>query len=270
MKADRSLALASWLGAHAVGVFWILLCALLLLVASAAWVWHVHVRPRVRADASRPVGLLLPLAAGFAVVVAGAAGFAEIAEGLGAGGTLSLADAALTASIHAHVSARTLQAFALLTHFGDARVLASLGVAVALWLLWRGERALALGWVLALAGNALLNPMLKRIFERVRPLHEYGGVSESGWSFPSGHTSGATVTYGMLAYVMLRTLPSRWQLPAVLGATGLAFTVGCSRVFLQVHFASDVVAGFASGTAWLTVCVVSVALSGRWRVARAP
>ena len=45
------------------------------------------------------------------------------------------------------------------------------------------------------------------------------------------------------------------RMAAVLLATALAFTIGCSRVFLQVHFASDVLAGFASGTAWLAVCI---------------
>jgi membrane-associated phospholipid phosphatase len=62
----------------------------------------------------------------------------------------------------------------------------------------------------------------------------------------------------MLALVAIRTLPPRWHLPAVLGATALAYTVGSSRVFLQVHFVSDVAAGFASGGAWLMVCVISI------------
>jgi membrane-associated phospholipid phosphatase len=55
----------------------------------------------------------------------------------------------------------------------------------------------------------------------------------------------------------------------VMLASALAFTIGSSRVFLQVHFASDVLAGFAWGAAWLAVCVLSVELSRRWRL-RAP
>ena len=181
---------------------------------------------------------------------------------------MSLADEALSVSIREHVGVGTLQVFAMLTHLGDPLVLTLLGVTVALGLWWRGQRTLALGWVLALGGNALLNPMLKRVFERVRPVHDHGLVAELSWSFPSGHTSGATVAYGMLAYVVLRTLPTAWHLPAVLGATALAFTVGGSRVFLQVHFASDVLAGFASGTAWLMVCILSVGARQRWRLMR--
>ena len=62
---------------------------------------------------------------------------------------------------------------------------------------------------------------------------------------------------------LLRSLPARWQLPAVLLAAAAAFSIGCSRVFLRVHHASDVVAGFASGGAWLTVCIASVEAT-RW------
>jgi len=268
MKPEQWLALASWVGAHAVAAFVVLLCALLLLVAFLAWVWDRRVLCRRQAAFSQPAVLLLNVAAGFAIVLGAAAGFAEIAEQLGPDGAMALADEALSASMRAHVSVGTLQVFALLTHLGDPPVLTLLGVAVALGLWWRGQRSLALGWVLALGGNALLNLMLKRVFERVRPLHDNGLVAELGWSFPSGHTSGATVAYGMLAYVMLRTLPTAWHLPALLGATALAFTVGSSRVFVQVHFASDVVAGFASGTAWLMVCILSVGSSQRWRLMR--
>ncbi len=268
MPADAWPALASWSGAHALALFWALLGTLLLLVGLAAWFWQGPVQRRAQASFSQPTLLLLNVVAGFAIVVAGAAGFAEIAEHLGPGSSLSQADEAFSAQIGRHTPAGALQAFAVLTHLGDVRTLAALGVAVALALWWHGQRTLALGWVLALAGNAVLNPMLKRIFERVRPLHEDGGLSEAGWSFPSGHASGATVAYGMLAYVMLRTLPRAWHLPAVLAATAVAFTVACSRVFLRVHFVSDVAAGVASGMAWLMVCILSVALSQRWASAR--
>ena len=74
--------------------------------------------------------------------------------------------------------------------------------------------------------------------------------------------------YGMLAYVAVRTLPVRWHLPAVLSAAAIAFTVACSRVFLRVHFPSDVVAGMASGLAWLMVCIVSIESSRWYRRAR--
>ena len=266
MSTETGVLLASQAGANALPIFLILLAALLLLVAAGWWAVRAHVMPQAQVRLPHTAVVLLNGLAGFALVVGAAALFAEIAEHLGADGAMSRADAALAASIHAHVGATTLRAFAALTHFGDVRTVSVLGVAVASLLWQQRQRALALGWVLAVGGNALLNPLLKRVFERVRPLHENGIVSEIGWSFPSGHTSSSTVAYGMLAYVAIRTLPAAWHLPAVLGATALAFSVGCSRVFLTVHFASDVAAGFASGTAWLAACIVSVELARYYRL----
>ena len=264
MPAETLAGFAAVVGAHALAVFLALLVALLLL-AAAAWLVRAHVLPQAQSRFGPQALVLLNAMIGFALVLGAASLFAEIAEQLGSGATMALADEALTASIRAHVAPATLAVFAALTHFGDPITLALLGIGVALLLWWRRRRALALGWVVALGGNALLNPLLKRVFERVRPVHGPGLIDELGWSFPSGHTSGATVAYGMLAYVAIRTLPQAWHTPLVLAATALAFTVGSSRVFLQVHFASDVLAGFASGAAWLTVCIVSVELARVYR-----
>ncbi|HYM47463.1 MAG TPA: phosphatase PAP2 family protein, partial [Burkholderiaceae bacterium] len=64
-------------------------------------------------------------------------------------------------------------------------------------------------------------------------------------------------------YVLIRSTPVIWHLPIVLLATAIAFITGCSRIFLQVHYASDVLAGFASGVAWLAVCVIGAEISRR-------
>jgi len=264
------LALAVAWGTHALPLFLALLGLLLLLVAAAWWALDTHVLPRARSGLPRTAFVLLNAGLGFAIVVAAAAGFAEVAEALMTGTSMAVADEAFSDALRSNVGTPALQAFAVLTHLGDAWVLTLLGAVVALWLWWRRQHALAVGWVLALGGNALLNPLLKRLFERVRPIHDHGFASATGFSFPSGHTSGATVAYGMLAYVMLRTLPAAWHLPALLGAAALVFTVGCSRVFLQVHYFSDVVAGFASGSAWLMVCILSVELSRNGRRREAP
>jgi membrane-associated phospholipid phosphatase len=265
MPADALAGVATLVGTHALALFLALLVVLLLLVASGRWLLRSHLLPQAQSRLGPLALVLLSAAIGFALVLGAASLFAEIAEHLGPGAAMSRADDALSAAIRAHVGATTLAVFAVLTHFGDVLTLTLLGAVVALLLGWQRRRALALGWVIALGGNALLNPLLKRVFERVRPLHEDGLIDAIGWSFPSGHTSGATVVYGMLAYVALRTLPAVWHMPLLLAATALAFTVGCSRVFLRVHFASDVLAGFASGAAWLTVCIVSMELARVYR-----
>ena len=99
MTPETWPALADAVGAHALLVFGGLLCALLLLMAGIAWAWHRQVLRRTPAALAPPALLLLNIAAGFATLLAAAAVFAEIAEQLGTGGAMALADAALTASL---------------------------------------------------------------------------------------------------------------------------------------------------------------------------
>lgn len=161
------------------------------------------------------------------------------------------------AAIGRNLSPGALQAFAGLTQLGEPVTLSVLGVTVAAALLARAQLRLMLVGVLAVAGKALLNVTLKGVVERARPLRTQGLEQVSGWGFPNGHSSGSVVAYGMLACVLVRTLSARWQVSVVMLAAALALSIGCSRIFLQLHCASDVAAGFASGMTWLTICIVA-------------
>ncbi len=209
--------------------------------------------------------LVLRLAAGLALVLGAAALFAEMIEALDGEDTMGRFDNRLAEVLSRSLSPGVLRFFGAATHLGDPLTLAVIVVAVAAALFLYGRRWLALGWVLACAGNGVLNHGLKQIFVRVRPVHEHGFAVADGFSFPSGHTSGSVVVYGMLAYLGVRLLPPRWHLPAVLAAATLAFGMGTSRVLLQVHWASDVLAGFGSGLVWLSVCVLSIEMLRHYR-----
>jgi len=251
------------LASHALPAFGI---ALLAVIAAVCGLWWLGLRYGVHQGTSRftPLAYLLGyLALGFALIIGAASLFAEIAENLGDGRKLGQLDLLFSDTIRSTVPLGALRVFALLTHFGDTATLTSLCVVGALVLLRLRQRGLCLGWVLAFVGNAVLNRTLKAIFERTRPLHDNALAFADGWSFPSGHASGSVVAYGMLAYLLVRLLPVRFagaHLPVVALAAALAFTIGSSRVFLQVHFASDVLAGFASGSAWLAVCIGALEL----------
>lgn len=257
------LALAGGLGEHALVGFCLALAGLLVVVGLLWRVLQHRPAPGARSALPPAAFLLLRLAFGFALIVGAAALFAELADGLEAQEEMGALDEAFTVALSASVPPAALTAFAAITRAADTSTLTVLGIAVAGVLLARRRTWLALAWAFAVGGNALLNVILKGVFERVRPLHDDGLVLAQGWSFPSGHASGAVVAYGMLAYVLLRSLPARLHLPVVLLAAAAAFSIGCSRVFLRVHHASDVVAGFASGGAWLTVCIASVEAT-RW------
>lgn len=258
LNAVRSLAL------HALPAFG---AALIAVMATVCGLWWLFLRYGVHRETSRfaPLAYLVAyLALGFGLIIGAASLFAEIAENLGDGRQLGRLDLLFSDTIRSTVPLGAVRVFALLTHFGDTLTLTGLCILGALALLRLRQRGLCLGWVLAFAGNALLNRTLKSIFERTRPLHDNVLAMADGWSFPSGHSSGSVVAYGMLAYLLVRLMPARLaraHLPVVALAAALAFTVGCSRVFLQVHFASDVLAGFASGTAWLAVCIGALELA---------
>jgi undecaprenyl-diphosphatase len=127
---------------------------------------------------------------------------------------------------------------------------------VCLVLLRQRRRVLLVGWVGALAGGALLDLALKLAFRRPRPVWESPYLAASGWSFPSGHAMGSLIAYGMLAYLLVLHLRSRSaRLAVAAGAILLVLAIGFTRLFLGVHYFSDVMAGYAAGTVWLAVCV---------------
>jgi membrane-associated phospholipid phosphatase len=192
---------------------------------------------------------------GFLIVLVTLSIFAELADEIAEDEDFAHFDTELTLTLSQTLAPKTLQAFYWITQLGDVRTLVALGIAVTAFLLLRKRWLLAASWSLALAGNGLLVRLLKWIFQRDRPLHEHGLLIEQGWSFPSGHASGALVAYGMLAYLLVRATPRGWHLLIVCAAIALILLIGFSRVFLQVHYFSDVVAGYMSGMAWLVVCV---------------
>ncbi|TDU32302.1 undecaprenyl-diphosphatase [Panacagrimonas perspica] len=213
---------------------------------------------RLRTPAAWQGGpLLLDLLLGFVVVLAAVALFFGIADEIGLDEGLGRFDVALAAELSRALSRQTLTFFATVTHLGDAIVQWGLGVVVALVLIVRGRRLLAASWLVAVAGNGVMNRVLKALFERTRPLHEHGLTLEHGWSFPSGHTSGAVVIYGMLAYLGMRAAPPAWHLPITLSALLVVLLVGYSRIVLQVHYLSDVLAALVSGGTWLMVCITA-------------
>ena len=264
------------IGAHALALYLVALPMLLLAVTSVWWLARRYAVPREDSTLPPNAYLLVRLAFGFAVIVAGALLFAELAEQLadaGAAQRIGTLDTLLSAAVGSHLNASARQVFAAITHLADTATLTGLTVVVAALLLAFQHRWLALAYVAAVAGNALLNVTLKNIFERTRPVHDTTRFQADGWSFPSGHSSGAVVAYGMLAYVLVRTWPpvknqAFGSLAVVLAASALAFTIGCSRIFIQVHYATDVLAGFSSGSMWLAMCLISIELTRHYRQRR--
>jgi undecaprenyl-diphosphatase len=139
---------------------------------------------------------------------------------------------------------------------------------VALLLWGRRQRRLALVWVLAIAGGALLNNQVKELYTRPRPMEPEAHVHETSFSFPSGHSMASLIGYGLLSYLLALILPRRWW--GCYGAfTALALLVaaiGFSRVYLGAHWLTDVLAGFAMGGAWLVGGITAIEAGRRHRI----
>lgn len=107
-------------------------------------------------------------------------------------------------------------------------------------------------------GGFLFNYVLKCVFKRERPSLERL-VDAAGFSFPSGHSMVSFAFYGLLLYLLYINLPRAWSRGAsMLLISCLIMLVGISRIYLGVHYPSDVAAGFAAGGAWLAVCIAAL------------
>jgi undecaprenyl-diphosphatase len=134
---------------------------------------------------------------------------------------------------------------------------------VVVWLVRAGRRADAVWVTVSVLGVGLLNTALKELVGRVRPPFTGGGASYDSLSFPSGHASGIAclvTTALVLAWPVLSTTARRWS---VLGGVVLVVVVGLSRMWLGVHYLSDVVAGWAFGAAW-ALLVAAIGQGVRW------
>lgn len=118
--------------------------------------------------------------------------------------------------------------------------------------------------------GGLLNLAMKSFFERTRPELAEALRHASGYSFPSGHAMGSTVVFGALAYLALRTLPRwRWRAAALALALAIILAIASSRIYLGVHWISDVGAGLAAGLIWIVTTTVAYETFRRIRMIRA-
>ncbi|RPF53359.1 phosphatase PAP2 family protein [Aquisalibacillus elongatus] len=156
--------------------------------------------------------------------------------------------------------------FAWVTELGSVTfiTIGSFMLAISLYFLYERWKWRVLYFAIAMIGISILTTLLKEVFERRRPniLEEHDGT---GFSFPSGHSTGPMVFYGFMIYLIIRSRARhsiKWLFGILLSLLILA--IGISRIYLGVHYATDVMAGHLLGFAWLVSCV-SVLEFTLWR-----
>ncbi len=208
----------------------------------------------VRARGATPLSVAKLLAA------ASGALFAILLTAVLAGwSVVDTCDRAIVGQVNDIVSARPALATGLrgISYLGGSGVAwTALSVAV-VWLVIRRQPALATYVAATGLGSAALTTGVKALVERARPTVTNPVEVAGGMSFPSGHSLGSAVTYGVLLLVFLPDIPRRWHRAAVVGTVAVVVAVGLSRVGLGVHYPSDVLGGWLLATCWLLTTAIA-------------
>src|SRR5258708_5551224 len=119
-------------------------------------------------------------------------------------------------------------------------------------------------WIAAVAGIEILTEILKLFIRRPRPVFTNPFVTALQFSFPSGHASVSLVVYGLIAYLMMSAVNVGWKRTLILTTmTVLILMIGFSRIYLGVHFFSDVIAGYVIGVICLAICINALGILQR-------
>lgn len=144
--------------------------------------------------------------------------------------------------------------FVIITTLGGPVVTLGIGASVVIWGYLSTNMRLAFSGI-AIWATLGVGALIKLLIGRERPATEYAAnISLDTMSFPSGHTSGSTVAYGLLAYIAWSTLPQPWNYITVIILAILIVAIGISRIYLGAHYPSDVVAGWILGG--VVLCII--------------
>jgi undecaprenyl-diphosphatase len=194
------------------------------------------------------------------IVVLGTWGFIELAGRVTAGSTQNFDQSAVEwfrSAVLNHVALPPDvidQTFEDISALGGPTVLLLMTTALLGFLLWDRRYNAMLLMIMATAGAAVLTWLLKEAIGRNRPDVEHLTVASLS-SFPSGHSMLSAVIYPTLGTLLARVVPrKRLKIYFMLVALTLSGLIGVSRIYLRVHYPTDVLAGWAAGLAWAAFC----------------
>jgi len=196
--------------------------------------------------------------AGWVAFISAGLLFLAIAWNVAGRSALTELDAEVANWFEAHASPALATLLLVLTHMHSLAAIGIYSVVFAAVLARLRERTWILTLGLAVGGAMVLNLVLKSAFERARPRFEEPLLELATYSFPSGHTAAAVAFYGVLAaFLVSRFYDLRLRAACVAGAVAMVALVAFSRVYLGVHYLSDVLAAVCSSTVWLVLCLAA-------------
>jgi undecaprenyl-diphosphatase len=153
------------------------------------------------------------------------------------------------------------------TSVGEPSVLLIVALSLGIWLLLKRRRPEAITVGVAAVGALGLNYWIKELFRRARPPLWEHVISVTQYSFPSGHAMMSMVMYGLSGYLLAARFP-RWRVLIYSLSIVLILAIGFSRLYLGVHWPTDVAAGYAAGLVWLMTCIIDLEIWRQRRSAR--
>lgn len=198
------------------------------------------------------------LLTGAMVAIAGTYAFAKFAGHVSSGRTQAFDDTVLR-WIGEHRPIALEPVILEITFLGTGTVVTMIVAVSALFLWLSRHRYSAALLLIATLGGILLNNLLKAGFGRPRPqIFEWSSHALSS-SFPSGHAMSAAVVYGTVAYLAARLQRKHWhRVLTMVGAALVILAIGGTRLYLGVHYPSDVLAGIIIGLAWAGFCMATL------------
>lgn len=140
----------------------------------------------------------------------------------------------------------------LFTFIGSTKAVLAISLIMLGLLLYFRQKAQTILFLIVISGTAALNLVLKLFFQRARP--DFNRLIEiSGYSFPSGHTMMATSLYIILAFILWRNAKNSFRVLYIIAAIFMIGMIGVSRIYLGVHYPSDIAGGISASTFWLLI-----------------
>ena len=213
--------------------------------------------------------LVLRLGAAALLMLVAASLFGIVAADVVSGDRITLLDAEIASRLRAWATPPLTTWMLIVTHLHSMTAVCIYGaVAAAAMARWRRIRSLVTVLV-CVGGGLALNVLMKHAFQRPRPVLDDPLLTLDTYSFPSGHVLGSTLVYGLLVVLVFRhTRRPLWRLLAAAGALAAIGLVAFTRMYLGVHYLSDVIAGFLEGVVWLALCLSALHMhwqrSDRW------
>lgn len=164
-------------------------------------------------------------------------------------------DSMILSWIHSLASPVLDGIFFFFTTIGNVQVLLPITAIIIAYLLYKKRRRDALIIIAGVGGAAAANFILKLLFHRDRPTFWHSLVTETGYSFPSGH---AMLSSALVLCLIAIVWNTRWRLTAIIAGSFVVLMIGLSRLYMGVHYPTDIIAGWSVSFVWVAIVVIIV------------